>query len=164
MRFLLADRWSKLVEVVATIARSGVYRVPFGDPSSDRRATSVELEAARRFLTTAARTTPEKVVDLVIGLTILRTLKPETFEDDRAFRFLIARRFFGLSTSNAARHVVSKSTTYKTFHPDLMLAIAGWLWAAFGEVAVRIADMEKAEMEEAMADDERLRRSLDALS
>lgn len=163
VRTLLTERWSKLLGVVETVATSGVYRVPFDDPASDRSATSAERDAARRLVTTATKTNAKDVADLVIGLAILRAVKPETFADDRAFRFMITRRFFGLSTSNAARHLVTKSTTYKTFPPGLMLAVAAWLWSAFGEVAVRIADMEKVEMEEATADDERLRRSLDSL-
>lgn len=163
VRGVIADRWSKLVGVVSSIAASGVYHAPFGGPTSDRVASTVEREAAYRFLATASKTNAQEAADLVIGLAILRTVNPETFADDRAFRFMITRRFFGLSSANAARHLASKSTTYKTFPPGLMLAVAAWLWSAFGEVAVRIADMEKVEMEEASADDERLRRSLDSL-
>lgn len=163
VRTLLADRWSKLLVVVSSIAASGVYRVPFGAPSNDRVASSVEREAAYRFMATAAKCDAKEAADLVIGLAILRAVKPETFEDDRAFRFLITRRFFGFSPSNAARHLASKSTTYKSFPPGLILAVAAWLWSAFGEVAERIADKEKIEMEETMTDDARLRRSLESL-
>lgn len=163
VRTILADRWFKLGRMVETIAASGIFRVPFGATSGDRQATGIERDAARRFITTAAETTATEVADIVIGLAILRAVKPDTFEDDRAFRFLIARRFLGSSTSNAARHLASRSTTYKTFPSGQMLAVADWLWSAFGEAAVRIADKEKREMEEAEADHHRLRRSLEEL-
>lgn len=160
VRALLADRWSKLVTVVETIRTSGIHHVPFGAPSADRPATSAQREAARRFLITATSTNSREVADIVIGLAMLRAVKPEAFKDATSFRFMITRRFLGLSTANATRDRRSGSTTYRTFPPGLMLAVAEWLWSAFGEVAEKMAEVELVEMEKVKADEERLRSAL----
>lgn len=159
VRRLLKDRWSMLTEAVTVTATTGTFRVPFGLPSSDRPATARQREAARRFLTTAASATPHQVGDLVIGLTILRAVHPETFMDETAFRFMIARRFLGLSRHNATT-ARTGSTTYRAYPAAVMLTLAEWLLLVFGEVAERMASVEVEEIDRTKDGDARLRDAL----
>lgn len=163
VRSILATRWGGLLEVVEAVQSTGTFRVPFGLPITDRRATSVEREAARLFLATARTATVDAVADLVIGLAMLRAVEPATFEDETAFRFLLARRFLGLSPENAIRDRRSGSTTWRTFPAGLTLTIAEWLWSAFGEVAETMAEREATEIAEAHAEKARLARALASL-
>lgn len=159
VRRLLEVRWSSLLEAVKVTATTGLLRVPFGSPSSDRPATARQREAARRFLTTAASTTAREVGDTVIGLTILRAIHPDTFMDETAYRFMVARRFLGLSRHNAAT-ARTGSTTYRAYPAPVMLTLAEWLLLVFGEVADRMAAAELAEIEKAKTDEARLRDAL----
>lgn len=143
-------------------ATTGLLRVPFGSPSSDRPTTARQREAARRFLSTATSTTAREVGDIVIGLTILRAVHPDTFVNDTAFRFIVARRFLGLSRHNAAT-ARTGSTTYRSYPPAVVLPIAEWLLLVFGEVAERMAAAEMAEIDKAKTDEARLRDALAGL-
>lgn len=163
LRAILAERWSALVTMVEAVRRSGTLPAPDGSPSSDRRASVQEWEAARRFLITAQTATAKAAADLVIGLAMLRAVEPGAFEDRDAFRFILARRFFGLSPVNAARARRSGSTTWRTYPPVVTLTVAGWLWSAFGEVAEAMAAHEAAEIAKAKADRGRLRAALACL-
>lgn len=163
VRVMMKERWSSLLASVASIRATGIFTVPFGGPSADRPATPTEREAARRFLATASSTSSREVADIVVGLAILRAVTPDAFEDHTAFRFILARRFLGLSTTNAAKNRPSGSTTYRTFPAALMLTVADWLWSVFGEVAEKMADAEVVEIARADAERERLRQALAAL-
>lgn len=163
VRVVLVDRWSALLASVTSIRSTGIVRSSLGGLCADRPATSVEREGARLFLSTVATTTAKEVADIVIGLTLLRAVKPDTFIDDNAFRFIVARRFFGLSTTNAARHRLSGSTTYRTFPASIMNTVFEWLWSAFGEVAEKMVEFEIAEAEKERTERERLLRSLSSL-
>ena len=162
VRRLLEVRWSSLLEAVKVTATTGLLRVPFGSPSSDRPATARQREAARRFLTTAASTTAREVGDIVIGLTILRAVHPETFVDETTFHFIVARRFLGLSRHNATS-ARTGSTTYRSYPAPVVLPIAEWLLLVFGEVADRMAAAEVAEIDKAKTDEARLRDALACL-
>lgn len=162
VRSTLEGRWSSVLAEVSTVA-SGIVRDVVRGPSGDRRATAYERDAARRFLATARDTTSNAVADAVIGLAMLRALHPEAFEDDRAFRFIVSRRYLGLSPSNACRCRVTGSTTFRAYPPDIMLPIASWLLGAFGEVAERLAGLEVETLETAKADEARLRQTLACL-
>ena len=160
LRGMMDGRWRGLLDHVATVATSGIVRGPLGDPSGDRRASPVEREAARRFMTTAKDTNAREVADTVIGLRIMEAVRPEVFEDDRAFRFILARRFFGLSPTNAVKDRRTGSTTFRAYPVDVVLVVTGWLLGAFDEVAGKIAEREVAELGETKEREEHARETL----
>lgn len=163
VRDAMTANWRRLVADVGGVASSGIVRGALGDPSGDRRATTTERDAARLFALTATATDDRTVADLVLGLTMMRAMSPATFESDRAFRFILARRFLSLSTTNAVKDRRSGSTTYRVHPVDVVLSVAGWLVDAFGQFAEKIAERERDAVADAERHEAHMRQTLSRL-
>lgn len=149
VRVVCAERWTDTLAEAAQVLATGIVRSPADAPAvQDRKATSYEREAARLLTASAAETTPEEVTDVVVGLTILRAVAPGTFRDARAFRFTVARRFLGLArkTNGTTPQGAKGPFSYRTVHPEVAEALAGWLLTSFGEIAEALAKQELEEM------------------
>lgn len=163
VRRMMDERWRETLSHIAAVSSCGIVRGALGDPSEDRKATTAERDAARRFLMTSTDITARDVADIVIGLSIMQAMRPETFEDDRAFRFILARRFFGLSGVNAVKDRRTGSTTFRAYPPAVMLPVAEWLLGAFGEVAGVVAAREVEALEATKDHEARMRQTLACL-
>lgn len=159
---IIDARWSFTLAHVSAVA-SGIVRDTLAGPSGDRKATPQERTAARLFLATARGLPARQVAEMVAALVVMRTTAPETFEDDTAFAFVVARRFLGFSPANAMKDARSKSTTYRSFPPTTMEPIAGWLLDAFGEIGEALGRMEVEEVDHRATEAARLADTLAGL-
>jgi len=152
---LLRDRWGALTaHAKATL---DVYAT--GSP-----AISYERQTAEQLGTLRSTVPVDIVIDTALAMFLLFEQSPHRFMSDKAFNFQLARRVRGLAEANSVSHYSATEgrikRTYRDTPPRVLDCLAESLKVAFGVAGMRLAELEKKEVEGLKAEKQQLHDAL----
>jgi hypothetical protein len=145
----LEERW----EVLIVHAKSLVA-------ASQRMAMNkYERKAAEELVKLSEHVKAQEVIHTALALFILQDQRPREFRSDQAFRCQLVRRVRALTDMNVGTWWDHKANKVKRVYRDLPIKctsiIGQWLAEAFGGAGLRLAELERADLQkqrEAVAD------------
>lgn len=155
----LEGRWE------AVLAHS---RQIISDYHSGRAGLRYERRAAVEALKVAEAASPAAVVETFLAMVMMMQLDPRRFPTDEGFRAQVVRRVrvlsdmcFGEGWSQETQRV---KRYYRDVPPRTVKVLWAWLLHAFGDAAVRVASLEKRDIERELAAAQAERNALDELT
>jgi uncharacterized protein (DUF924 family) len=118
-----------------------------------------ERRAAEELVKLSGQVKAQEVIHTALAVFILQDQHPRKFYSDAGFRFQLVRRVRALTDLNVGAWWDHKANKVKRVYRDLPIqctSIMGqWLAEAFGGAGIRLAELERADLEkqrEAVAD------------
>ena len=110
----------------------------------------------------------DAVIDTALAMFLLWEQSPHRFMSDKAFNFQLARRVRGLAEANSSSHYSATEgrikRTYKDTPPRVLDCLAESLKVAFGIAGMRLAELEKKDVEGLKAERQQLNDALKEMS
>jgi hypothetical protein len=134
---------------------------------SGRPGSRNERRAAHEVTKLAEDVPPRQVVETVLAVIMMLELEPRRFRTDRAFKTQLVRLVraqtdvkFGEKWDSATSKV---KRWYKELPPKATAIMGQWLIDALGAAALRVARLERTEMEQAAGEKQALQKALSEL-
>jgi hypothetical protein len=152
---LLRSRW----EGLTTHAKATLDTYAKGSPT-----ISYERQTAEQLGTLQSTVPVDVVIDTALAMFLLWEQSPHRFMSDKAFNFQLARRVRGLAEAHTGSHYSIKEgrikRTYRDTPPRVLDCLAESLKVAFGVAGMRLAELEKKEVEGLKAEKQQLHDAL----
>lgn len=152
---LLEARWDALTAHAEATLReyeSGVAAIGF------------ERQTAQQLLAIRDAAPAKDVIDTALAMYSIQVERPARFKSDRAFLFQLSRRVRGLAEVNAGnRWSVSDGRMKKTYveiPPKVLTCLGASLQTAFGIAGLRLAELDKRDVEGQQAERKQLHDAL----
>jgi hypothetical protein len=134
---VLHERWHRLVNHAATVAAE----------REAGKATFRPEAMACEMLLQVARTAPaERVIEVMLAVSLMHTMQPRRFKDQRAFAFILVRRLRHLAPMARASYWSQKEQrvmkVYREAPPKAAAILGQWLVDAFAAAGALIAESE----------------------
>jgi hypothetical protein len=156
---LLRGRW----EALTGHAKATLDAYANGSP-----AITYERQTAEQLGTLRSTVPVDVVINTALAMFLLWEQSPSRFMSDKAFNFQLARRVRGLAEANAGSHWSAKEgrikRTYKDTPPRVLECLAESLKVAFGVAGMRLAELEKNDVEGLKAERQQLINALKEMS
>jgi hypothetical protein len=154
---LLRGRWEALT------AHAKATLDAYGSP-----AISYERQTAEQLGVLRTTVPVDAVIDAALAMFLLWEQSPHRFMTDKAFNFQLARRVRGLAEANSGSHYSASEgrikRTYKDTPPRVLDCLAESLKVAFGVAGMRLAELEKKDVEGLKAERQQLNDALKEMS
>jgi len=119
--------------------------------SNGSLAISYERQTAEQLGTLRTTVSVDVVIDTALAMFLLLEQSPHRFMSDKAFNFQLARRVRGLAEANSSCSYSAKEGRIKRTHKDtpprVLDCLAESLKVAFGVAGMRLAELEKKDVE-----------------
>jgi hypothetical protein len=137
----LEERWALLIDHAKRLVAA-----------SQRTATiKHERRAAQELIKLAEQVEAQEVIQTALAMFIIQDQRPRDFRSDDAFRFQLVRRVRALTDVNVGTWWDDKNKRVKRVYRDLPIQttsiIGHWLAETFGGAGLRLAELERADLE-----------------
>jgi len=152
---LLRGRWNAL---------TGHAAITLADYASGGVTVSYERQTAEQLVALLDNVEADTVIDTALAMFSMWELMPNRFRSDKAFNFQLSRRVRGLAEVNKGRHYSAKEgrmkRTYTDIPPRVLECLAASLTVAFGLAGIRLAELEKIDVEGVKVEKQQLNDAL----
>jgi hypothetical protein len=152
---LLEARWDALTAHAEATLRA--YE-------SGAAAVSYERQTAQQLLAIRDATPAKDVIDTALAMYSIQVERPARFKSDRAFLFQLSRRVRGLAEINAgSRWSATEGRMKKAYvevPPNVLTCMGASLQTAFGIAGLRLAELDKKDVETQRAERQELHDAL----
>lgn len=155
---VLEGRWRRLQDQA---------RITLAAHEAGKPGNSHEVQAARQLQAIAGAVPASTVIEVALAMVMLWSAEPRRFRSDNGFDHQLVRRIRSLANMSAGSYYSHKTKrvhrVYRDLPPRTVRAMAYQLKVAFGAAGVQLHGLERAQVDAAHEERQRLQEALLAL-